>query len=108
MDTEEHEEEESQSETEDRRESTSARETSTEEMNASFVFNLPTPIGRGRPKLIRSRSLKLPGDSILKLHEDKMTKLQLEQVIETINEDPTTITTVDNNANENQIKTEIT
>ena len=36
-----------------------------------------------------------------------MTDQDLEQDIETINEDPTTITIVDNNGNENQIKTEI-
>ena len=38
---------------------------------------------------------------------DRMTEKQLEQDIETINEGPTTITIVDNNGNENQIKIEI-
>ena len=36
-----------------------------------------------------------------------MTEQQLEQAIETISDDPTTITIVDNNGNENQMKTEI-
>ena len=50
MDTEEDEEEMSQSETEGRRESMPAGETSIEQMDASFDFTPPTPIGRVRPK----------------------------------------------------------
>ena len=42
----------------------------------------------------------------LKLHVDRLTDQQLEQAIETISEDPTTITILDNNGNEKQIKTE--
>ena len=99
-------EEETQSE-EDKRGRTSVRETSTEQMDESFDSTPPTPIGRGRPKLVRNREPKSPGTSNLKLHVDNMNEQQLEQAIETINEDPTTITIVDNNGNENQIKTEI-
>ena len=58
--------------------------------------------------MIRSRSPKSPGETNLRLHVDRMTEQQLEQAIETINKDPTTITIVDNNGNENQIKTDIT
>ena len=108
MDTEEHEGEESHSATEERRESTPARETSTEQMDTSLDFTPPTPIGQVRRKLLRSRSPKSSRERNLKLHVDRMTEQQLEPAIETINEDPITITIVDNNGNENQRKTEIT
>ena len=77
-----------------------------EQMDASFDFTPPIPIGRSRPKLFRSRSPDSPGTNNLKLHVDKMTDQQLEQAIETINEDPITVTIVDNNGNENQMKKE--
>ena len=38
---------------------------------------------------------------------DRLTEQQLEQAIDTINDDPTTITIVDNNGIDNQTKTEI-
>ena len=107
LDTEEDEEEESHSQTEVRKESTPARETSTGQMDASFVFTPPTPIGGGKPKPIRICSPNSSGASNLKLHVDKMTKQQLEQAIETISEDPSTITIVNNKGNENEIKTEV-
>ena len=52
---------------------------------------------------------KTPGENNLKLHVDRMSEEHLEQVLEAISEDPTTITIVDNNGNENrnQIKTEL-
>ena len=62
----------------------------------------PKPMGQGRRKLIPSRTPKIPGERNLKLHVVRMTEQQLEQVIKTINEDPTT-TIADNNCNENQI-----
>ena len=83
------------------------QETSTEQMDASFVFTPPTPIGGGKPKPIRICSPNSSGASNLKLHVDKMTKQQLEQAIETISEDPSTITIVNNKGNENEIKTEV-
>ena len=95
------------SETEERREGTPTRDTSMEQMDASFDFTPRIPIGRGRPKLFRSRSPNSPGTNNLKLHVDRMTDQQLEQAIETINEDPITVTIVDINGNENQIKSEI-
>ena len=77
-------------------------------MQASFEFTPPTQIGQVRRKLIRSRSPKSPGERNLKLHMDRMNEQQLEQAIETINEDPTTVTIINNHGNENQIKTELT
>ena len=94
------------SETEERRESTRARETFTEQMETSFDFIPPTPIGRGRPKLICSCSPKSAGE--MNLHVERMTEQQLEKAIGTINEDPTKVTSVNNDGNENQIKTKIT
>ena len=72
LDTEEEGEDESKSETEEKRESTPTGDTSTQQMDASFDFTPPTTIGRGRPKLIRSRSPMSPGTNILKLHVDRM------------------------------------
>ena len=66
----------------------------------------PTQIGRCRRK--PSRSPNSPGERNLNLHVDRMKEQQLEQAIETIKEDPTTVTLIDKNGNENQIKTEIT
>ena len=43
----------------------------------------------------------------MKLHVENMNEQQLEQALETINENPTTTTIIDNNGNENYIKTEI-
>ena len=43
----------------------------------------------------------------MKLHVENMNEQQLEQALETINENPTTATIIDNNGNENYIKTEI-
>ena len=99
-------EEETQSE-EEERESTPIRETSTEQMEESFDLTTPTPIGRGRPKLVRNRDPKSPGASNLKLHVDNMNQQQLEQANDTIIENPTTTTIVDHTGNENHIKTEI-
>ena len=107
LDTEEDEEEESHSQTEDRKESTPARETSTEQMDASIDFTPPTPIGGGKPKPIRNCSPKSPGASNLKLHVNRLTEQQLEQALETVSEDPPTITIVDYTGNEKQIKTEV-
>ena len=99
IDTEEGEEGEPQSEEDNRRESTLARETSTEQKDESFDLTPPTPIGRNRPKLLRNRSPKSPGASNLRLNMDKMTEQQLKQAIGTISDDTTTITIVDNNGN---------
>ena len=79
-------------------------------METSFDFTPPIQIGRGRKKAIKERT---PGENNLKLHVDRMSEEQLEQAMEAIAENPTTITIVDNNGNENQnnqnqIKTEIT
>ena len=106
LETEDIDEEETQSE-EEERESTPITETSTEQMEENFNLTPPTPIGRGRPKFVRNRDTKSPGSSNLKLHVDNMNEQQLEQAIETITENPTTTTIVDNTSNENQIKTEI-
>ena len=76
-------------------------------METSFDFTPPTPIGRGRPKLIHRCSPKSAGESNLELQVDRMTEQQLGQAIEIINEDPPTITVVDKNGHENQLKTEI-
>ena len=106
LDTEDTEEEETQSEQEER-ESTPIRDTSVEQMEESFDFTPPSPIGRGRPKLVRNREPKSPGANNLKMHVENMNEAQLEQAIETITENPTTTTIIDNNGNENRIKTEI-
>ena len=68
-------------------------------MDEEFEFTPPTPIRRGGPKS--------PGAGNLKLHVENMNEQQLEQALETINENPTTTTIIDNNGNENYIKTEI-
>ena len=94
-------------EEEEERESTPVRETSAEQMEESFDLTPTTPIGRGRPKLVRNRDLKSPGANNLKLHVDNMNEQQLEQAIETITGNLTTTTIVENTGNENQIKTEI-
>ena len=108
LETEDIDEKETQSEEEERK-STPIKETSTEQMEESFDLTPPTPIGRDRPKLVRNRDPKSPlaGASNLKLHVDNVSKQQLEQAIETIIENPTTTTIVDNTGNENQTKTEI-
>ena len=67
-------------------------------METSFDFTPPTQIGRGRKKLIRE---KTPGANNQKLHVDRMNDQQLDQAIEAIAENPTAITSVDNNGNEN-------
>ena len=91
------------------RESTPVRETSAEQMKESFDLTPTTPIGRGRPKLVRNRNPKSPGENNLKLHVDNMNEQQLEQAIETITENPTTTTIVDNTGNTvEQINEEIT
>ena len=81
-------------------------------MDTSFDITPPIQIGRGRKKMTKE---KTPGENNLKLHVDRMSEEQLEQAMEAIAEDPTTITVVDNSGNENQnqnnqnqIKTEIT
>ena len=76
-------------------------------MERSFDLTPPKPIGRGRPKLVRNRDPESPEIRNLKLHVDNMNEQQLEQAIETITENPTTTTIVDNTGNENQINTEI-
>ena len=105
LDTEEDEEEESQSETEDR------KLTGTRDIHLTNECKLwlhSTDSNRtGKPKPIGNCPPKSPSANNLKLPVDKMTEQQLEQAIETISEDLTTITIVDNNSNENQIKTEI-
>ena len=76
-------------------------------MEANFEFGAPIQIGRGRPKLIRDRSANTPGKNNLNLPEEKMTKEQLEQALETIGEDPNSTTINDNNGNNhNNIETE--
>ena len=80
LETENIDEEETQPE-EEERESTPIRETSTEQMEESFDFTPPTPIGRGRPKLIRNRDPKSPGAINLKLNVDNMNEQQLDQNI---------------------------
>ena len=97
LETEGTDEEETQSEGE--KESTPVAETSTEQMEEEFEFTPPTPIRRGEPQS--------PGAGNLKLHVENMNEQQLEQALETINENPTTTTIIDNNGNENYIKTEI-
>ena len=106
LETEDMDEEETQSE-EEERESTPVRETSSEQMEESFDLTPTTPIGRERPKLVRNRDPKSPGANNLKLHVDNMNEQHLEQAIETITENPTTTTIVDNTGNEYQIKMEI-
>ena len=73
-------------------------ETSVEGMDTSFDFTPPIQIGRGRKKTTKE---KTPGENNLKLHVDRMSEDQLNQAMEAIAEDPTTITIVDNNGNEN-------
>ena len=90
----EEEEEETQTETDERRASTPTGETSVEGMDTSFDFTPPIQIGRGRKKMTKE---KPPGKNNLKLHVDRMGEEQLEQAMEAIAEDPTTITIVDNN-----------
>ena len=80
----------SQSE-EGEKESTPVAETSTEQMDEEIEFTPPTPIRRGGPKS--------PGAGNLKLHVENMNEQQLEQALETINENPTTTTIIDNNGN---------
>ena len=98
LETEDTDEEETQSE-EGEKESTPVAETSTEQMDEEFEFTPPTPIGWGGPKS--------PGAGNLKLHVEIMNEQQLEQALETNNENPTTTTIIDNNGNESYIKTEI-
>ena len=68
-------------------------------MDEEFEFTPPTPIGRGGPKS--------QGAGNLKLHVENMNEQRLEQALETINENPTSTTIIDNNGNESYIKTEI-
>ena len=96
------EEEATQSETDERRESTPTRDISTERMELSYDFTPPTQIDRGRKKLIRE---KTPAENNLKLHVDRINEQQLDQAIEAIAENPTAITIVDNNGDENQNQT---
>ena len=96
---EEEEEDETQTETDERRASTPTGETSVERMDTSFDFTPPIQIGGARKKKTKE---KTPGENYLKLHVDRMSEEQLEQAMEAIVEDPTTITIVDNNGNENQ------
>ena len=56
--TEDMDEEETETEEEEERESTQVRETSAEQMEESFDLTPTTPIGRGRPKLVRNRDPK--------------------------------------------------
>ena len=114
LETEDIDEEETETEKEER-ESTPVRETSVEQMEESFDLTPTTPIGRGRPKLVRNRDPKSSGANNCrqrttcadKPHVDNMNEQQLEQALETITENPVTTTIVDNTGNENQIKTEI-
>ena len=103
---EEEEGDETQTETDDRQTSTPTGETSVEGMDTNFNFTPPLQIGRGRRMTTKERN---PGRNNLKLHVDRMNEEQLEQAMEAIAENPTTITIVDNNGNENQnqIKSEI-
>ena len=68
-------------------------------MDEEFEFTPPTLIRRGGPKS--------PGAGNLKLHVENMNEQQLEQALETINENPTATTIIDNNGNEIYIKTDI-
>ena len=68
-------------------------------MDEEFEFTPPTLIVRGGPKS--------PGAGNLKLHVENMNEQQLEQALETINENPTTTTIIDNNGNECYIITEM-
>ena len=83
--------------TDERRASTRTGETPVERMDTSFDFTPPIQIGRGRKKMTKE---KTPGKNNLKLHVDRMSEEQLEQAMEAIAEDPTTITIVDNNGNQ--------
>ena len=93
------EQDETQTETDQRKESTPARYTSTEVMETSFDITPPTQIRRGRKMLIRERA---PGENNLKLYVDRMNNQQLDQAIEAITENATTITKVVNIGNNNQ------
>ena len=64
-------------------------------MDEEFEFTPPTPIRRGGPKS--------PGADNFKLHVENMNEQQLEQALE----NSKTNTIIDNNGNENYIKTEI-
>ena len=75
---------------------------SLESVEANFEFTFPKQLGRGRKK----PSPTTPGRSNLRLHVDAMTEEQLEQAMQTINENPTTTKIVDNTGNQNKIKTE--
>ena len=74
-----------------------------ESVEANFEFTSPIQLGRGRKK----PSPSTPGRSNLRLHVDVMTEEQLEQAMQTIHENPTTTTIVDNTGNQNKIKTNI-
>ena len=69
MSADEEEEEKKQIENAERRQRTPTLNTSTETMEASFEFSSQIKIGRGRPKLIRDRSVN--GKNNLKLHVQK-------------------------------------
>ena len=81
--------------------SSQAADVSMESVEANFEFPSPKQLGRGRKK----PSPSTPGRSNLRLHVDVMTEEQLEQAMQTINENPTTTTIVDNTGNQ-KINTE--
>ena len=96
------EEEEKESDSGEDQTSSQAADVSMESVEANFEFTSPKQPGRGRKK----PSPSTPGRSNLRLHVDVMTEEQLEQAMQTINENPTTTTIVDNTGNQNKIKTE--
>ena len=82
--------------------------TSIDTLEDSFDFAAPTQIGRGRAKT-QDKKAKIPGEGNLKMHVGNMNVEQLQQAMETIDENPDNITIVDNNGNNENynIKTEI-
>ena len=90
------EEEEKESDSGEDQTRSQAADVSMESVEANFEFTSPKQLGRGRKK----PSPSTPGRSNLRLHVDVLTEEQLEQAMQTINENPTTTTIVDNTGNQ--------
>ena len=83
--------------------------TSIETLDDSFDFAATIQVGRGRKKQPQSTKPNTPGKDNLKMHVENMNKEQLQQARETIAENPSNVTIIDNNGNDDNynIKTEL-
>ena len=72
----------------------SAPDTSIDTLDDCFALAVPIQIGRGRPKQPKNTKTNKPGETNLKIYVENINEDQLQQAIETINENPNKITSL--------------